>query len=86
MTNFVIEALPARGPGDHGVTVIIRAAAPMEVNVDADLMQRQAIGWVVVIDEEEDWSGVYDCGAIFMSSEPVYWPGQRDDWPLEQCS
>ena len=34
--------------------------------MNADLMQRPAIGWIVIVEEEEDdWSGVYDCGAIF---------------------
>ncbi|HTP07994.1 MAG TPA: hypothetical protein VMP08_07070 [Anaerolineae bacterium] len=55
--------------------------------MDADLMQRPAIGWIVIVEEiEDDWSGVYDCGAIFKSEERVFLVGGRDDWPLEQCS
>ena len=58
-----------------------------ETIVDADLMQRPAIGWIVIVEEiEDDWSGVYDCGAIFKSEERVFLVGGRDDWPLEQCS
>lgn len=56
--------------------------------MNADLMLRPAIGWsiCVVEEEEDDWSGVVDCGAIFKPSEPIFWGGDRDDWPLEQCS
>ncbi len=46
--------------------------------------QPAAVEWIVV--EDDDWSGVYDCGAIFMPSEPVVLFGDRDDWPIEQCS
>ena len=50
-------------------------------------MQRPAIGWIVIVEEEEeDWPGVYDCGAIFRPDEPVFFVGDRDDWPLEPCS
>jgi hypothetical protein len=55
--------------------------------MDADLMQRPDIGWVVIVAEEEDnWSGVYDCGAIIKPDERIFLVGDRDDWPLEQCS
>ena len=56
--------------------------------MDADLMQRPAIGWIVFVaeEEEDDWSGVYDCGAIFKPEERIFLVGGRDDWPLEQCS
>jgi hypothetical protein len=56
--------------------------------MDADLMQRPDIGWIVFIaaEEEDDWSGVYDCGAIFKPEERIFLVGDRDDWPLEQCS
>ena len=39
--------------------------------MDADLMQRPDIGWIVFVveEEEDDWSGVYDCGAIFRPDE-----------------
>jgi hypothetical protein len=55
-----------------------------ETIMDADAIQQQAVDWVVV--EEEDWSGVNDCGAIFKPEEPVFLDDDRDDWPLEQCS
>jgi len=54
--------------------------------MNADLMQRPAIGWIVIFKEEDDWSGVYDCGAIFKPDERISLIGDRDDWPLEQCS
>jgi hypothetical protein len=55
--------------------------------MNADLMQRPDIGWIVfVAEEEDDWSGVYDCGAIFKPDEPLFLAGDRDDWPIEQCS
>ncbi len=55
--------------------------------MDADLMQRPDIGWIVLVEEEEDdWLGVYDCGAIFRPDERIFLVGDRDDWSLEQCS
>jgi hypothetical protein len=59
-----------------------------EAIMNADLMQRPAIGWIVFVAEEDndDWSGVYDCGAIFKPEERIFLVGDRDDWPLEQCS
>jgi hypothetical protein len=55
--------------------------------MNADLMQRPALGWIVFVAEEgDDWSGVYDCGAIFQPEPPGFLAGDRDDWPIEQCS
>jgi hypothetical protein len=55
--------------------------------MNADIMQRPDIGWIVFVAEvEDDWSGVYDCGAIFRPDQPAFLAGDRDDWPLEQCS
>jgi hypothetical protein len=55
--------------------------------MNTDLMQRPDIGWIVfVAEEEDDWSGVYDCGAIFQPDQPAFLVGDRDDWPVEQCS
>jgi hypothetical protein len=56
--------------------------------MDADLRQRPEIGWIVIVvgEEEDDWSGVYDCGAIFQPEERIFLVGDRDDWPIEQCS
>jgi hypothetical protein len=57
--------------------------------MDADLMQRPEIGWIVVAvgeEDDDDWSGVYDCGAIFRPEERIFLVGGRDDWPIEQCS
>jgi hypothetical protein len=55
--------------------------------MNADLMQRPALGWIVFVAEEgDDWSGVYDCGAIFQPDQAVFLAGERDDWPIEQCS
>jgi len=49
--------------------------------MNADLMQRPALGWIVFVAEEEN-----DCGAIFQPEQPVFLAGDRDDWPIEQCS
>ncbi len=53
--------------------------------MDAQIVEPQVarVEWII---EEDDWSGVYDCGAIFMPREPVVLFGDRDDWPIEQCS
>ena len=53
--------------------------------MNADLwVPQQLAEWVVV--EDEDWSGVHDCGAIFRPDEPPRFYGDREDWPVEQCS
>jgi hypothetical protein len=62
------------------------ASPQWEVTMNADLMQRPALGWIVFVEEEDDWSGVYDCGAIFQPDQSVFLAGERDDWPIEQCS
>jgi hypothetical protein len=55
--------------------------------MNADLMQRPDIGWILIVEkDDDDWPGVYDCGAIFRLDERVFVVGDRDDWPLEQCS
>ncbi len=55
--------------------------------MDADLMQRPDTGWIVFVEVEEDnWSGVYDCGAIYRPDERIFLVGDRDDWPPEPCS
>ena len=56
--------------------------------MDADLMHRPDIGWIgcVAAGEEDDWLGVNDCGAIFKPEERMFLVGDRDDWPIEQCS
>jgi hypothetical protein len=69
------------------MTRVVLASTGSGATMNADLMQRPAIGWIVIVEEEEDdWLGVYDCGAIFKPSESVFLAGDRDDWPLEQCS
>jgi hypothetical protein len=59
-----------------------------EVIMNTDLLQRPEIGWIVVVvgEEEDDWSGVYDCGAICQPDERIFLVGDRADWPIEQCS
>lgn len=53
--------------------------------MNADLwIPHELAQWIVVA--EEDWSGVADCGAIFRPVEPLLIYGDRDDWPIEQCS
>jgi hypothetical protein len=65
----------------------VLASTGSGATMNADLMQRPDIGWIVfVAEEEDDWLGVYDCGAIFRPDEPVFLVGDRADWPIEQCS
>ena len=53
--------------------------------MNSDLwVPQELVEWIVV--EDEDWSGVNDCGAIFMPHESLLVYGDRDDWPIEQCS
>ena len=43
--------------------------------------------WMVV--DEDDWSGVNDCGAIYSHSDSLDAINPIDDeidWPIEQCS
>ncbi len=49
--------------------------------MDADLIQQQAVEWFVV--EDEDWSGVNDCGAIFAPDREMKFEVGDDDWPVE---
>jgi hypothetical protein len=51
--------------------------------MDADLIQQQAIGaeWIVV--EEEDWSGVNDCGAIFEPEREMKFKADDEEWPIQ---
>jgi len=46
--------------------------------------QSLAVGWVVV--EDEDWSGVNDCGAIHVPAELNNSIVVDDEWPIEQGS
>jgi hypothetical protein len=46
--------------------------------------QSLAVEWLIV--EEDDWSGVNDCGAIFMPAEPINSIVVDDEWPIEPCS
>ncbi len=47
--------------------------------MNADLMQRPDIGWIVIVEEEDDdWPGVHDCGAIFRPDERALIVGDRD--------
>jgi hypothetical protein len=80
-------ALPVLLSGEVIAAYRDRLRHKKETIMDADLMQRPDIGWIVfVAAEEDDWSGVYDCGAIFKPEERIFLVGDRDDWPLEQCS
>ncbi len=49
--------------------------------MDADLIQQQAVEWLVV--EDEDWSGVNDCGAIFVPDQEMKFEVGDDGWPIE---
>jgi hypothetical protein len=63
---------------------------PLPNQVEATQMNAQlfdqslAVDWVVV--EDEDWSGVNDCGAIHMPAEPINSIAVDDEWPIEPCS
>jgi hypothetical protein len=49
--------------------------------MDADLDQRQAVEWIVV--EDEDWSGVNDCGAIFAPDREMKFEVDDGEWPMQ---
>jgi hypothetical protein len=49
--------------------------------MDADLDQRQAVEWIVV--EDEDWSGVNDCGAIFAPDREMKFEVDDEEWPMQ---
>ena len=46
--------------------------------MDADLIRQQAVEWIVV--EEEDWSGVNECGAIFVPDREMRFEVDGEDW------
>jgi hypothetical protein len=52
--------------------------------MDADLMQQQAAvaEWLVV--EEDDWSGVNDCGAIFVPNREMRFEIDDEEWSRSQ--
>jgi hypothetical protein len=49
--------------------------------MDADLDQRQAVEWIVV--EDEDWSGVNDCGAIFAPDREMKFEVDDEEWLMQ---
>ncbi len=57
------------------------------MNVQLDQRSIAPAIWIVV--DEEDWSGVNDCGAIHVPVDSInlqYPIVDVDDWPIEQCS
>jgi hypothetical protein len=50
--------------------------------MDAPLDEQQAagVGWVVV--EEEEWSGVNDCGAIGVPDCEMKFEIDGEEWPI----
>ncbi len=46
--------------------------------MDADLMQQRWVEWSIV--EEDDWSGVNDCGAIFVPDRDVHFEIDDEEW------
>lgn len=50
--------------------------------MDSDLLQQQAAvaEWLVV--EEEDWSGVNDCGAIFVPNREMRFEADDEEWSI----
>ena len=58
-----------------------------ETIMDADVIHQQVVGseWIVV--EEEDWSGVNDCGAIFQPDREMKFEIDDEEWlGLHNCS
>ncbi len=39
-------------------------------------------GWNELVVEEEDWSGVYDCGAIFAPDRGMKFEVNEEEWPI----
>lgn len=56
------------------------------MNVQLDQRSIAPAIWIVV--DEEDWSGVNDCGAIHRldSIDSVSPIDNESDWPIESCS
>jgi len=48
--------------------------------MDADVIQQPAVEWIVV--EEEGWSGVNECGAIFASDRDMRFEIDDEEWPM----
>jgi hypothetical protein len=50
--------------------------------MDAQLDEQQAVGveWVIV--EEEDWSGVNECGAIFVPDRGMKFEIDDEEWSI----
>ncbi len=49
--------------------------------MDADLIQQQATRWINV--EEEEWSGVNDCGAIFVPDHEMGFEIDDEEWLMQ---
>ncbi len=46
--------------------------------MDADLIQQQAIEWLIAADE--DWPGVNDCGALFVPDSEMRFDIDDEEW------
>ena len=46
--------------------------------MDADVIQQQSVEWIV--GEEEDWSGVNECGAIFAPDRAMRFEADDEEW------
>ena len=59
----------------------------MDMQIDHDI-DREIIPAIWMVVDEEDWSGVNDCGAIFKPVDPIdaYRLIDDIDWPIECCS
>ena len=51
--------------------------------MDADLIPQPAVSSDWIVAEEEDWSGVNDCGAIFEPDREMRFEANEDDWAIE---
>ena len=52
--------------------------------MDADLMQQQAAVAEWLVADEEDWSGVNDCGAIFAPDREMRFEVDDEEWSRSQ--
>ena len=66
------------------------------VGQDVILSSPQSLPAIWIVVDEEDWSGVNDCGAIYMPDQNLakglmsidnsHIQPSQEDWPIESCS
>ena len=45
--------------------------------------QQPSPGWEWIVVDEEDWSGVNDCGAIFVPDREMKFDVDDEAWPMQ---